>query len=200
MVHLRIIAPANSAEQALALLTGSRYVCNVIHLPGAAQKPDGDLILCDVARREVSVLIADLRKLRVPEEGSITMQMTDTDISTAADSAQAAAHKLPFGDAVVWEDIEARTSQRMRASLRRDRARRTRRGDAELIESPPIAGPSPRSGAWGSDSHEGSDSRSSPPAQNRLDPRRRSRVRQGKPPSGRPPHRREERAELDRHR
>jgi uncharacterized hydrophobic protein (TIGR00271 family) len=117
MVHLRIIAPTESAEHALALLRESPYVCNVIHLPGCAFKPDGDVILCDVARHEVSVIVDDLRELHVPEEGSIAMEMTDTDISSAAASAQEAADKLPFGDAVVWEDVEARTSEETQLSI-----------------------------------------------------------------------------------
>ena len=117
MVHLRIIAPTGSAEPALALLRASPPVCNVIHLPGSAHEPDGDVIMCDVARHEVSVIIEDLRELRVPEEGSIAVEMTDTNISAAADFAQQAADKLPFGDAVVWEDVEARTSEETRLSI-----------------------------------------------------------------------------------
>jgi uncharacterized hydrophobic protein (TIGR00271 family) len=117
MVHLRIIAPVESAGQALALLRESPYVCNVIHLAGAAHKPEGDVILCDVARHEVSVIVEDLRELRIPVEGSIAMEMVDTDISEAADSAERAADKLPFGDAVVWEDVEARTSEETELSI-----------------------------------------------------------------------------------
>jgi uncharacterized hydrophobic protein (TIGR00271 family) len=117
MVHLRIIAPTGSAEPALALLRASPTVCNVIHLPGSAHEPDGDVIMCDVARHEVSVIIEDLRELRVPEEGSIAVEMIDTDISAAADSAQEAVDKLPFGDAVIWEDVEARTSEETQLSI-----------------------------------------------------------------------------------
>jgi uncharacterized hydrophobic protein (TIGR00271 family) len=43
--------------------------------------------------------------------------MTDTDISDAAKSAEDAADKLPFGDAVVWEDVEARTSEETQLSI-----------------------------------------------------------------------------------
>jgi uncharacterized hydrophobic protein (TIGR00271 family) len=117
MVHLRIIAPPGRAGPALALLSAAPSVCNVIHLPGFAHEPDGDVIMCDVARHDVSVLIEDLRELHVPEEGSIAVEMTDTDISAAADSAQEAAAKLPFGDAVVWEDVEARTSEETQLSI-----------------------------------------------------------------------------------
>jgi hypothetical protein len=53
------------------------------------------------------VIIDDRRELRVPEERSIAMQLTDADISAASDSAQEAADELPFGDAVIWEGVEA---------------------------------------------------------------------------------------------
>jgi uncharacterized hydrophobic protein (TIGR00271 family) len=117
MVHLRIIAPTESAEPALALLRASPTVCNVIHLPESAHEPDGDVIMCDVARHEASVIIEDLRELRVPEEGSIAVDMIDTEISTAVDAAQEAADKLPFGDAVIWEDVEARSSEETHLSI-----------------------------------------------------------------------------------
>jgi uncharacterized hydrophobic protein (TIGR00271 family) len=117
MVHLRIIAPAGRAEHALELLKASPFVCNVIHVAGAAHKPDGDVIMCDVARHEVSVIVDDLRELEVPHEGSIAMEMIDTDISDAAEAATRAAGKLPFGDAVVWEEVEARTSEETELSI-----------------------------------------------------------------------------------
>jgi uncharacterized hydrophobic protein (TIGR00271 family) len=117
MVHLRIIAPASSAESVLALLSAAPSVCNVIHLPESAHEPDGDVVMCDVARHDVSVIIEDLRELGVPDEGSIAVEVTDTDISSVADSAKEAADKLPFGDAVVWEDVEARTSEETELSI-----------------------------------------------------------------------------------
>jgi uncharacterized hydrophobic protein (TIGR00271 family) len=117
MVHLRIIVPSDRAEQALELLTASPTVCNVIYLAGRAYKPAGDVILCDVARREVSVLIEDLRALGIGHEGSIAMELVDTEISDAAEAADRAAEELPFGDAVVWEEVEARTSEETQLSI-----------------------------------------------------------------------------------
>ena len=45
MIHLRIVAPEEVAHQALELLDGSPAVLNIVHLHGAAHKPDGDVIL-----------------------------------------------------------------------------------------------------------------------------------------------------------
>ena len=69
MVHLRIVAPEDRADQVLELLCGSPAVINVVHLRGAAHKPEGDLILCDVAREDASVIIGDLKELDIPQRG-----------------------------------------------------------------------------------------------------------------------------------
>src|ERR671932_2193894 len=45
------------------------------------------------------------------------MEMIDTDISDAAEAATRAAGRLPFGDAVVWEEVEARTSEETQLSI-----------------------------------------------------------------------------------
>jgi uncharacterized hydrophobic protein (TIGR00271 family) len=116
MVHLRIVAPADTADHALELLCAADSVCNVVRLPGAAHKPEGDLILCDVAREDASVIIGDLKELDIPSEGSIAVEDVDTPISDAAERVDKAAGGLP-SDAVVWEEVEARTSESTELSL-----------------------------------------------------------------------------------
>jgi uncharacterized hydrophobic protein (TIGR00271 family) len=117
VVHLRIVAPGDEARKALELLTASPAVVNVVHLPGSAHKPAGDLILCDVARREASVIVGDLRQLGIARDGSISIGSVETQLSDAADQAGRAAEELPFGDAVVWEEVEARTSEETSLSI-----------------------------------------------------------------------------------
>src|SRR5215207_6663948 len=116
MVHLRIVAPPGSAHQAMELLCRADSVLNVIYHDGASHKPEGDVILCDVAREDASVIISDLKELRIHEEGSIAVEFVDTAISTAADEAEKAAEGLP-SDAVVWEEVEARTSENTELSV-----------------------------------------------------------------------------------
>jgi uncharacterized hydrophobic protein (TIGR00271 family) len=116
MVHLRIVAPSGIAERALELLCAADAVFNVVHLPGAAHKPQGDVILCDVAREDASVIISDLKELNIPAEGSIAMEFIDTAISDAAEKAEKAAPGLP-SDAVVWEEVETRTSENTELSF-----------------------------------------------------------------------------------
>ena len=110
MIHLRIVVPSYQAEHVLDLLNHTPSVCNLIFLERAARRPEGDVILCDVAREDASVIVSDLRELNVDTEGSIAMEDVDSQISAAADAAEKAASGSP-GDAVVWEEVEARTSE-----------------------------------------------------------------------------------------
>jgi uncharacterized hydrophobic protein (TIGR00271 family) len=116
MIHLRIVAPEDTAHQALELLCASPSVLNVVHLRGAARKPQGDVILCDVAREDASVILGDLKELRIPKTGSIAVEHIDIAISDAAVAAEEAAAGLP-SDAVVWEEVESRTSENTELSF-----------------------------------------------------------------------------------
>jgi len=116
VVHLRIVAPERCAQDVLELLEGSESVLNVVYLEGAARKPVGDVILCDVAREDASVILSDLRELDVPKHGSIALEVIDTSISDVARAAEKAAAGLP-SDAVVWEEVEARTSEQTELSF-----------------------------------------------------------------------------------
>lgn len=117
MVQLRIIAPTELAEQALERLHASPGVFNVIRLPGVSRKPHGDLIFADVARADTSVVVGELRELGIPAVGTIALEEVDTEISAAADRAEDASEHLPFGDEVVWEEVEERTSEETELSI-----------------------------------------------------------------------------------
>jgi uncharacterized hydrophobic protein (TIGR00271 family) len=116
MIHLRIVAPEEAAHKAIDLLCASSAVINVVHLHAASKKPKGDVILCDVAREDASVIISDLKELDIPALGSIAIEHIDTAISDAAVAAEKAAPGLP-SDAVVWEEVESRTSENTELSF-----------------------------------------------------------------------------------
>jgi uncharacterized hydrophobic protein (TIGR00271 family) len=115
MIHLRIVVPSYQAEHTLDLLKETPSVCNLIYLERAAQKPEGDVILCDVAREDASIIVSDLRELDVHLEGSIAIEEIDSSISEASDRAEIAAEGSP-ADAVVWEEVESRTSEEVSLS------------------------------------------------------------------------------------
>jgi uncharacterized hydrophobic protein (TIGR00271 family) len=113
MVHLRIIAPRALASAALEEIERQPGACNVVVLPGAAIRPQGDLILCDIAREAASFVIGRLRELGVADGGAITVESIETQLSAAAAAAGRAAPGAP-GDAVVWEQVEAHTAESVR--------------------------------------------------------------------------------------
>jgi uncharacterized hydrophobic protein (TIGR00271 family) len=115
MVHLRIVAPDSEAQKALALFEETDSVYNVIHLKDCASKPKGDVILADVAREDASIVISDLKELGIHKCGSIAIEDIDSQISDVAIAAEKAAAGLP-SDAVVWEEVEARTSENVELS------------------------------------------------------------------------------------
>jgi uncharacterized hydrophobic protein (TIGR00271 family) len=106
VIHVRIVSPPDRTEAVLAVLAGSPAVVNVIHLPGAARKPDGDVVQCDVAREDASLIVGELRALGIARDGSIALDPIDTSISAASERAERAAAGLP-SDAVVWERVES---------------------------------------------------------------------------------------------
>jgi uncharacterized hydrophobic protein (TIGR00271 family) len=110
VVHLRLVVPGPKSERVVGLLEATPSVSSLARIEGASRKPPGDIILCDVAREDASVVIDDLRELGVPLDGSISIEEIDSQLSAAADRAERAAPGSP-GDAVVWEEVEARTSE-----------------------------------------------------------------------------------------
>ncbi|MFI5122002.1 MAG: hypothetical protein ACHQJ5_03830, partial [Vicinamibacteria bacterium] len=87
MVHMRIVVPAYQSEHVLDLLEHTPSACNVIFLERAAMKPPGDVILCDVAREDASVIVSDLRELNVDTEGGVACEHIDAAISGGAGGA-----------------------------------------------------------------------------------------------------------------
>jgi uncharacterized hydrophobic protein (TIGR00271 family) len=115
MVHLRIVSPPDRTDEVMRVLECSPSVLNIIRLPGAATRPDGDVILCDVASEDASVILSDLKALDIHEDGSITLEQVATAISRHAEAAERHAPGAP-ADAVVWEEVEQRTSENVELS------------------------------------------------------------------------------------
>ena len=115
VVHLRIVVPAHQAVHAIDLLEGTPSACNIVHLAAVAKHPEGDLILCDVARSVTSVVVADLRELNIDVEGSISIQEIEGQLSTTAATAEAAV-KRKGSDPIIWEEVSARTQENVEMS------------------------------------------------------------------------------------
>lgn len=116
MLHLHLIAPPDRAARVVEYLTGLGAATNVVHLPGAALKPPGDVVLCDVAREEGSVVLSALRDSHHQAECSIAVINVDLSLSEGAREAE----RLAAGsaaDAVLWEEVASRTSESSELSV-----------------------------------------------------------------------------------
>ena len=116
MLHLRLVVPAEKTAEVIDCLHTSKAVTNVVHLPGAALEPVGDVLLADVAREGASALLETLRGHDLERYGSISADDVVLSISAAARAAEKAAPGLGT-DAVVWEEVEARTTEESELSV-----------------------------------------------------------------------------------
>ncbi len=116
MVHIRVIAPHDAAQKAAELLSREPTACNLVYLEGAVRTPPGDMLLVDVPREEASILVGDLKELGIHESGSISVEPIEVQLSAYADEAERRAPGAP-ADAVVWEEVEARTQEQSRLSI-----------------------------------------------------------------------------------
>jgi uncharacterized hydrophobic protein (TIGR00271 family) len=105
VTSLRLIVPVALVDAVLTFLRGLDAVTNVVHLPRAALEPAGDVVLCDVAREEVSLVVERLSALGLYRDGSIALEAVDASVSLAAQVAMERAPGSP-ADAVLWEQVE----------------------------------------------------------------------------------------------
>src|SRR5918999_461859 len=113
VLHLRAIVPSDRVDTVCGRLRDNPGVTNLVVLPGAALRPAGDLILCDVAREAANDVIADLRGLGIEHDGSIALERVDLSISDVAERAELRAPG-ESDDAVVWEEIDRRTAEEVK--------------------------------------------------------------------------------------
>ncbi|SFJ69266.1 uncharacterized hydrophobic domain-containing protein [Amycolatopsis sacchari] len=113
MLHLRVISPAGSTDEALARLRSHPGTAHIVVHRGAALEPAGDLIEADVAREAADEILDLLCGLDLDHHGGITLESLDTALSDSADRAEEAAPG-ESADAVVWEELLSRTGEESR--------------------------------------------------------------------------------------
>lgn len=116
MLHLRITCPAEVTDAVLDTLRKNPGVVHLTVLRGAAIDPPGDVVQADVVREAADGILAELCALGIDHVGAITLESLDTVLSDAADAAALAAPGDP-ADAVVWDELIARTGDDSRLTL-----------------------------------------------------------------------------------
>jgi uncharacterized hydrophobic protein (TIGR00271 family) len=113
---MRVIAPGERSAEVRELLLAEPGATHVTVLPGVAVQPPGDVVEADVARESVDVLLGRLSALGVERTGGVTLETIDTTLSDAADAAEEAAPG-DAADAVIWDEVVARTGEESRFSV-----------------------------------------------------------------------------------
>ncbi|GAA0618641.1 DUF389 domain-containing protein [Kribbella sandramycini] len=85
-------------------LVGDARVTNVVVLAGAARRPAGDVVHCDVTREATSDILAWLKEQGVYDDGSVALSAVDAAPSRNAWETERAAPGAP-DDAVVWDAV-----------------------------------------------------------------------------------------------
>ncbi|MGW4835823.1 DUF389 domain-containing protein [Streptomyces globisporus] len=110
MLHLRLIVPADTTDEVVALLGSTVGTAHLVVLPGAARSPAGDVVMCDVAREAGDELIGALRRLGIDRTGAISLEKLDLTLSEHADKAEDEAPG-DGADAVLWEELTEATHE-----------------------------------------------------------------------------------------
>jgi uncharacterized hydrophobic protein (TIGR00271 family) len=113
---MRVIVPPDRSEAVRDLLVAEPGATHVTMLPGVAVQPSGDLVEADVAREAADDLLGRLGALGVDRAGGVTLEVIDTSLSDAGDAAEEAAPGDPQ-DAVIWDEVVARTGEESRLSV-----------------------------------------------------------------------------------
>ena len=108
MLHLRLIVPADLTDRIVDQLAATPGVVHIIRDIGTATQPEGDVVLCDVAREAANEVVERLQDHGVHRSGAIVIEPIEVAVSDSAAAAEAASPG-EAGDAPVWEQLEART-------------------------------------------------------------------------------------------
>ena len=116
MLHLRLITPPESTDDAVRLIEKTVGTTHLVVLPGAARNPAGDVVTCDVAREAGDELLTSLQALGLARTGSIAVENIDLSLSLRADKAEEEAPG-EGADAVLWEHLADATHEESTLSL-----------------------------------------------------------------------------------
>ncbi|WP_112239918.1 DUF389 domain-containing protein [Kribbella monticola] len=103
-MHLRLIVPPDCTDLVVDTLLNDARVTNIVALPGAAKRPAGDVVHCDVTREATSDILAWLKSQGIYDQGAVALTTVDASPSRNARETEEAAPGAP-DDAVVWDAV-----------------------------------------------------------------------------------------------
>jgi uncharacterized hydrophobic protein (TIGR00271 family) len=105
LLHVRVVSPAELTGRVVTELSEHPGVRNLVVLPGAAQRPDGDAVQFDLLNASANPVLHQLRRLALDGVGSVSVAQVSVVLDgppSPADVRRYARHeRVP-----VWEMIE----------------------------------------------------------------------------------------------
>jgi uncharacterized hydrophobic protein (TIGR00271 family) len=105
--HVRLVSPPDQTKDLVGLLAADSGVSNLVVLPGAAQRPDGDAVQFDVRSGSANSVFRELKAFQAEHSGTAGVKQVDATLGEE----RAAASKYFFVQrdvAPVWDIVEAR--------------------------------------------------------------------------------------------
>ena len=105
MLRVRVVSPADLTGQLLERLSVAPGVQNLVVLPQAVRRPEGDAVDFDLNDGAANPVFRELRSLGLVRQGSISVERVDATLTDAGPVGKTGA--LQRETAPVWEMVEA---------------------------------------------------------------------------------------------
>ena len=106
MLHVRVVSPPGSTSELVERLSADPGVRNLVVMPGAARRPDGDAVQFDLLTRFANPVLRELRA-QVQDHGSVVIQHVDAAINGPGDPGDHSSQR--YGEVPpVWEMVESK--------------------------------------------------------------------------------------------
>ncbi len=105
MLHVRVVSPHDLTPWLVSALTSEPGVRNLVVLPGAARRPDGDAVQFDLLNESANPVLRNLRRLPAGGRGSVTVGEVNVPLEAPRSAAETRRHarreRIP-----VWAMVE----------------------------------------------------------------------------------------------
>ena len=105
--HLRVATSGEVTERVVALLAAEPGVSNLVVLPGAARRPAGDAVQCDVRSAAANAVLTQLKAACEPGAGPVAIEVVDAVVGERPSPA-ARFGVVQRDIAPVWDVVDAR--------------------------------------------------------------------------------------------
>ncbi|HEY1622636.1 MAG TPA: DUF389 domain-containing protein [Streptosporangiaceae bacterium] len=106
MLHVLVVSPPGATDHLVERLSADPGVRNLVVMPGAARRPDGDAVQFDLLTRFANPVLRELRA-RVQDHGSVVIQNVDAAINGPGDTGDQGGQR--YGEVPpVWEMVESK--------------------------------------------------------------------------------------------